>query len=236
MIELLESWKKRDSMVSDFFAECADVPELLNSSILVVRMHLQSAVRADHDLDRVMLLNLWRTMYDYQEDALYFILCRRFDAAFAMLRLAAELARDVARMGEDRANLEMWIRKDSERDKKHYKTTFRFNQQDPIEKFLHSQYKLFSQWGVHGHMTGDLAREPVGTTADGEFLRVGITNDSVLKNLGIWGLSFFAANQMCARHFERETRDAALPVALSEFEAEAGRLFVTLAQGERNAK
>jgi hypothetical protein len=232
--ELLKSWKWRDEKVEEFFNECKDLPDLLNSSVLIVRTYIQSTSQPDHSLERAMLVNFWRTVYDYQEDALFLILCERFDAAFAMMRLASELTRDLARMGEDPVNFKMWMNKESEKDKKHYKETFRFNMSDELEEFVFSQYKTFSRWGVHGHLTGDIARKPEGVTPCETYVKLEITEDSILQNIGIWGLSFLSVHQMCARVFESEIRRSQFPISLADFSVEAGNLFKVLLQRGKN--
>lgn len=236
MTELLQSWKWRDEKIAEFFNECEDVPELLNSSVLIARMYIQGTYRPDHSLQRAMLVNFWRTVYDYQEDALFLILCRRFDAAFAMMRLASELARDLARMSEDRVNFEMWMNKETERHTKHYKKTFRFDMTDTLEKYVYSQYKTFSEWGVHGHLTGDTARKPGGTTPCGNYVTLEISEDSILENIGIWGLSFLSVHQMCARVFDPEIQKSRFPANLADFSVEAGNLFKALVQRGKSKK
>jgi len=228
MSELLDSWRWKDTEVSSFFKECEDAPKLLNLSVKVVREHILAAQKPDHSLDRAMLINLWRTVYEYHEDGLYLILCRRFDAAFALMRLAAELIRDIARMAEDPAHFEMWMNKAEKKNSKEYRKVFKFRLEDKTEAFIYSQYKMFSEIGVHGHLTGEITRELSGKSSDGEFVELNIPRDAVSENIGIWGLSFLTGHQLCARIFKKEIEDFKLPVSLDNFSIEAGQAFRSL--------
>lgn len=65
-----------------------------------------------------MLPQLGHTAYDDREQSLFLLLYKQLDGAFAQLRTASDLARDIARMGEDRVNLETWMAKSTVHRKK----------------------------------------------------------------------------------------------------------------------
>ena len=60
---------------------------------------------------------LWKTMYDYIEQSLILLLKTRIDEGYALLRMAAELSRDIARIPEN-DNFILWKeRANSHQDK-----------------------------------------------------------------------------------------------------------------------
>jgi len=54
------------------------------------------------------IIMLWHTLWDYQVDSIFLILSMRLDQGYAALRMASELARDCARIGESERTFELW--------------------------------------------------------------------------------------------------------------------------------
>jgi hypothetical protein len=108
---------------------------------------------------RVMM---WQTMIQYQTEAFLLIVDGRLDEGLGLLRMAAELARDSSRMGNDEAKLTLWLDRSTRPEaRKPYRKTFRFSDTDPIERYVRQLYRLASESGIHGHATASAQLEVV---------------------------------------------------------------------------
>jgi len=202
MSEILEIWKTKDAGIRSFLKTYPQLLDMLNGLIVVAKVPISAAYDSDLTSEQAFLLQLWVAIYKYQEDSLFLIMSKRFDSGFALLRMAAELARDIVRMSEDNVNYEMWQKKNELNREECYKQTFRFNQKNQIERFVFKQYNLFSNWGVHGHLTAISQREHVGETDDGRFAQIAIPEEAVVRNIGLWMASYLPLHQMCQKVFE----------------------------------
>ena len=60
------------------------------------------------DLSSTQML-MWQTVLEYQMESFFLLICRRLDLGLAVLRMAAELARDIARIGGHHNRLDIWL-------------------------------------------------------------------------------------------------------------------------------
>ncbi|MBM4301568.1 MAG: hypothetical protein FJ121_08565 [Deltaproteobacteria bacterium] len=68
---------------------------------------------------------MWWTMLDYQMESLFLNINRQLEIALASLRMASEIARDIARIGNDETKLHIWLNKiNNTTIKKQYKKIF----------------------------------------------------------------------------------------------------------------
>ena len=146
--EIQTIWNEKDETVRALLNKYSDLPVVLTAMFTSVRMTINAALAIDLTREQCALLQLWRNLYKYQEDSLFLIMSQRLDAGFALLRMATELARDIARMNEDVVNYEMWHKKHKLNQEEFYKKTFRFNRKDPLEKLAYGFYNLFSNYSV----------------------------------------------------------------------------------------
>jgi hypothetical protein len=204
MSVIFDIWKSKDERVNSFLQNYPKIPELLNSIFETPRILISVAQKSDLSTEQTVLLQLWRTVYDYQEDSLFLLICRRFDAGFALLRMAAELARDIARMAEDSANYAMWQSKDKIKSEEYYRQTFRFDKKNPAEKFVWDQYNIFTNFGIHGHLTSVSHLEKVGETEDGEYALLSIPDAAVVRSIGLWMAAYLPVHQVCQSAFRKQ--------------------------------
>ncbi len=73
------------------------------SGAYLVSRGLVAAVAKDGALSTVGAhrLMMWQTVLEYQMESFFLLIDRRLDEGLALLRMAAELARDVARISDD---------------------------------------------------------------------------------------------------------------------------------------
>ena len=199
--EIQTIWNEKDETVRALLNKYSDLPVVLTAMFTSVRMTINAALAIDLTREQCALLQLWRNLYKYQEDSLFLIMSQRLDAGFALLRMATELARDIARMNEDVVNYEMWHKKHKLNQEEFYKKTFRFNRKDPLEKLAYGFYNLFSNWGVHGHLTGIAHMEKAGTTGDGDYVILAIPEDAIIRSIGLWMAAFLPLNKICQNVF-----------------------------------
>jgi hypothetical protein len=144
---------------------------------------------------------MWWTVLDYQMESFFLCINRQLDLALASLRMAAELTRDVARIGNDEAKLHMWLNRSDRATKQKYRRKFRFDDSDELEKYIHRLYDLASDFGVHGHNLRSVALEPVKFLENGKYVVLEVPDMEVFKSLEIWLAAFFPLQAVCSRCF-----------------------------------
>jgi hypothetical protein len=92
-----------------------------------------------------------QSIHEYHREAFLYCMRGRPVIAMALMRMACELARDVFRIVEDRARARLWLDR-SEAAQGLRRKTFRFDENDPLERMLKQAYQVFSEFGIHGHV------------------------------------------------------------------------------------
>lgn len=82
--------------------------------------------------------------YEYLEDSVCLLIAHRQDAAYALLRNAAETARTAARISESDDNFRRWLNHKTGKDDVLPKPTFKFNDDDIGEKIVHQTYTAWN--------------------------------------------------------------------------------------------
>jgi hypothetical protein len=145
-------------------------------------------------------LFLWQKVLHYQTQSLFLLLQSQLDAGFALLRLASELSRDVIRIADDEKILAIWLQRENKPNE--YKKRFKFIQNSPDEKAVHTVYKFASKFGVHGHQTDTMFSEIIGTIGgSSSLLTWGVSNYGVLDAVHTWMMSFLPMHHICAKSF-----------------------------------
>lgn len=147
---------------------------------------------------------LWQTVTNYQRQSLLLITAANTDAGFALLRLAAELARDVSVIADDDNRLNLWIDRRDRRQQREYRRLFRFNDGTNFGKLAHKTYDFCSDFGIHGHVSDFMNLEWIGhvRTKDGnQFLTGRVSDSGILSALQIWLPAFPALQFLCADTF-----------------------------------
>jgi len=144
---------------------------------------------------------LWRTMYDYIETSILLLIKTRIDEGYALLRMASELARDIARIAENQNNFNMWKNRASFHNKEEYKTVFRFNKSDSYEKRIFNLYNLASVYGVHSHQTRDMNLSHLGELVYSKLVRINVSERKMIDSLNLWLFSFFPLHIVAGKTF-----------------------------------
>lgn len=177
-----------------------------------VMMHLTKGTAEAH---RLMM---WQTVLEYQMQSFFLLIDRQLDEGIALLRMSAELARDINRIADDEARLDIWLERDcGPRQKKLYRASFRFADDDPTEAFVHKLYDLASTFGIHGHMLKSMAGKPTKISKDGTVVQLEVSDDDVYRTLEIWLTSFFALQTLSSTAF-RNGADAKVAKVMNLFD------------------
>ena len=117
-----------------------------------------------------------------------------------LLRLAAELSRDVVRIADSEKMLTIWLERENKPNE--YKKHFKFASHSPDEEAVHTVYKFASKFGVHGHVTDAMFSEVIGTIGkSGSMLSLGVSSYGVLDAIHMWTMSFLPMHHICAKTF-----------------------------------
>ncbi len=145
---------------------------------------------------------MWQTVLGYQAQSLFLIVDKCLDEGIALLRMSAELARDIARLAENDSLLQLWESREKGRtERKRYKTIFQFCITDKTEAYVYRLYGLSSGYGVHGHLTTAMHSIPTPSTSGVPVVFLEVPDESVYEAIGVWLCSFFPLQDMCARGF-----------------------------------
>jgi hypothetical protein len=189
--ELDALFNNKVSQIQEFRQKQEGVWVVVNGAYFISRS-LVSALVADNLLTPIAghRLMMWQTINSYLMESFFLLIDRRLDEGHALLRMAAEHARDLARIGDDQARLEIWQKhKDGHKEKRRYKETFKFDENDKLEKQIFKLYNLATNYGVHGHQTSNMYSDFRQT--NGTFVSLIVSDQGVYESLLIWLISFF---------------------------------------------
>jgi hypothetical protein len=186
-----------------FFERHPDLYPVLDGMLISARgLLMQTVEHLPADECSTSRYMLWRTLYDYTEQALLLIIKSRLDEGYALLRMASELARDIARLSESPHNYEMWKSKPKNHLKDDYKKAFKFKRDNITEKSVYDLYNFTSIYGVHGHQTRDAHMSHLGVVVHDRFVKFNVSESAVLQALIPWLAAFFSLHLMAAKSFE----------------------------------
>src|SRR5919109_3275416 len=164
---------------------------LIRSAVLLPELTIQETHRA----------MMWWTVLDYQMESFFLCINRQLGLALACLRMAAELTRDVARIGNDEAKMTIWLNRSDRAIQKQYRREFRFDDLDELEKYIHQLYDLASSFGIHGHTLRSGALSPVKNLENGKYVILDVSDVEVFKTLEIWLAAFYPLQAVFFRCF-----------------------------------
>ena len=198
----LDEWLSfEQETISKFKKRYPDLWQVFGDSINLARA-IPYVIGQQHGLTEIEMhrLLLWQKVLHYQTQSLFLLLKSQLDAGFALLRLAAELSRDVIRIADNEKMLVIWAERENKANE--YKKHFKFMQHFPDEEAVHMVYKFASKFGVHGHLTDTMFSEVIGELGkSGAMLSWGVSDYGVLDAVHMWMMSFFPMHQICARSF-----------------------------------
>ena len=224
----LSEFNKRSESVHRLLESNPELTKCIDVMFNYIDMFHTVLPHKDLSADKVFFLMLWLNIQSYHKDALFLILGKNIDAGFALLRLAAELARDIARMDEDVTNLEMWKNKNRKKiyKKDYYKDTFQFKTEDSLEKLVFKQYNHFSTLGVHHHLGLAIHGEVTQISEDRRIATIDISDEKIIGEVAQWILAYFPVNEMCMRVFNSEIND--MKDELGQISAEFAKIKIAI--------
>ncbi len=178
-----------------------DLWQVFGDSINLAR-HVPFVIGQQQRLTEIEMhrLFLWQKVLHYQTQSLFLLLQAQLDAGFALLRLAAELCRDVIRIADDEKMLAIWLRRETQPNE--YKKRFKFILNSSDEEAVHTIYKFASKFGVHGHQTDTMFSEIIGTIGESNsMLSFSVSNYGILDAVHMWMMSFLPMHNICAKTF-----------------------------------
>ncbi|RLC70157.1 MAG: hypothetical protein DRI81_19480 [Chloroflexi bacterium] len=187
--------------IREFTEEHPGVWDIIGSDINVIQM-TQLAVGHQPNLSMIEVhrLHMWQTVLNYQTQSVILILQHDLNTGLALLRMAAELSRDVHVIGSADARLSLWMEKNKKRHE--YRKTFRFNRSLPQAEIVFGVYNLCSSFGVHGHVSNSMYSELAGRAGkDGKFALLDVSEIGILESVGTWLMGFAPMHHLCAREF-----------------------------------
>lgn len=238
-----------NSLKDEFIGFSKEYPELwmMFNICHEVIQSIQLTITARYELSSVEVhrLMMWQTVFHYQTEALILILSRKLDAGYALIRLAAELSRDLSCIGDDQSLLKLWMdyRSPSKKSKitEHdYKNTFRFNTKTSAGAYVFRVYKLCSEFGVHGHFMESISSVPNNTVGSGteEIAILRITEKALLEAVQIWLDSFGPVQQLCLNTFLPRTAPDLTPAfqLFYDLQNDIGKISQSLSDWLKNAE
>jgi hypothetical protein len=144
---------------------------------------------------------MWWTMLEYQMEGFFLALDKRLDESYAMLRMASELARDIARIGDDEELHKLWLQRGRPEMKKRWSRISKFNDSDASEAMAHKVYDLSSVMGIHGHTTKTMAIRPRSARGGDKPVALDIPDVEIFKQIEIWLMAFFSLHDICVRTY-----------------------------------
>ena len=162
-------------------------------------------------------LFLWQKILHYQVQSLFLVVQHQLDAGYALLRLAAELSRDLACIADDEKMLSIWLARENKQNE--YKKHFKFSLDSPDGRVVYNVYKFASKFGVHGHLTDAIFSKVIGTIGkNNSMLSFGVSDYGVIEAVYMWMLLFLPIHYLCAKTF------------ISKYSTVRPDLFATLEQ------
>ncbi|WP_312975703.1 hypothetical protein [Stutzerimonas nitrititolerans] len=188
----------RNRTVQEFFDEHPDVMGVCDTLYFVGEaMPLLEAAGASRIPSSTWCNLLWQQAADYLSDAFFLFVEGRLDSGFALLRMAAELARDTAVLRSFPAREHLWRNREAMRNE--YRRAFRFDTNSPLGLAAQAVYKFGSQHGVHGHTTNFLHFVEDATVNPGRNLTsFKVSKIGILKGISFWMRSFAPVHGLCA--------------------------------------
>ena len=200
---LLKTADERHGCLHEFANVHQEIWELVESHILAARAICQACLNYSGAGEHTHWYNiLLFSCYEYLEDSVYLLIAHRQDAAYALLRNAAETARTAARISESDDNFRRWLNHKTGKDDVLPKPTFKFNDDDIGEKIVHQIYTACSKYGTHNHFTSMFYKSEETSTPDGKFRIFGSTDLDTLKGLQLWFPAVLPILLMASKGFQ----------------------------------
>lgn len=188
--------QRRNQFIADFQQNQPEVWSLADSlagTFLLPITHSQLCPGLD--VREIILTMLWHTLWDYQVEAFFLFISSRIDQGYAALRLAAELARDLARVAESEHNYDLWTDRLRKHASEEYRRIFRFNDKNnKLEKMARDVYNKGTNYGVRSQLSVEYYLEISAEAQD--LVVLNPSEIQVYEGLELW-LSSFASLQMC---------------------------------------
>jgi len=230
--------RSQNKWIREFSQNHPDVWGVIGSNINFAQM-LQSVIGQQPNLSMIEVHRhvMWQTVFDYQVQSIILILQHKLDAGLALLRMAAELSRDVYSIGNNQTKLDLWMEKNDKN--REYRDSFKFDQTLPQAKMVFDIYKLCSAFGVHGHVSNNMNSRLIGRAGrDDELALLDVSDIGILDSVGTWLMGFAPMHHLCAKEFllSRLPNMPEVFTLMQEFETSSTELAKSFDDSLKNLK
>ncbi|HUU17010.1 MAG TPA: hypothetical protein VMW72_07670 [Sedimentisphaerales bacterium] len=177
----------RHQHVKDFCEKNIELNEFLNLCLNVSWAITSKIIESNKENKELLWPSLMlQTLHGYFRNSLIFLMSNSLDEGMAILRMAAELTRDIKCIFENPNLSDLWLKRDDDDLKRaSYRKKFKFT--NSVEgKAAFKAYKLICKFGVHGHLTSQIACKPESTLLNDEYVVLKVTDEGVFQNIRIW--------------------------------------------------
>ena len=184
-VSLESEWKNASDCISNFKKNFPDVWYVLDTGYLVITsIHvswLECTGEKPYPSEFYLMLNRIRK---YHWSSVFLILQKDIDAGFALLRMMAELTRDIYAIAHKPELIAVW--RNREEDFRNYRNNFKFDKSHTPSCMVMDIYKIFSRYGVHGHMSTALHSKIKRPKNEDTFAYFEVEVKGVLDALALW--------------------------------------------------
>jgi hypothetical protein len=195
--EILE--EEREAMRT-FATRDPEVWSYVSDASRVVQELWSTAAEID-DLTKAESLRIfmWQMLSKYQLQSFRFIVLREIDAAFTLLRNAAELARVIAYIGDDPSRAATWLKSKAGEAQR---LNSKFDKTDPLQACVAKLYDMTCKWGTHGHDSALRWGELTGLVGKGFHVSVvAVSAEGVDRAIRLWLTAFYPMQMLCLKPF-----------------------------------
>ena len=183
---------ERKSTIENFLSDYPQLLEIVEGNLFVGKGYVSAVSQSAHHKIPTQLLLMIQRQHGYYENSAILLLQGQLDEALALLRMAAELSRDLLVLSKNVTLIPLWLNREKEYSK--YRKKFKFDNRHAPNSYAQKLYKLTSKFGVHGHNTTLCHSDTFSHVSinNEKFVELSISNNGIASSLTIWFAAFFA--------------------------------------------
>lgn len=201
---LVRLFSRHMEHIHDFIENQPEVWTVIDASYLSAETLIKTfATKGELDRVGVHKLMLWQTILGYQANSAMLLIGGALDEGQALLRMAIETTRDVARIGRSNERLQLWLDSRGGNDEKaleQFRKKFVFHTAKRWEGFLYKTYNFLSGYGVHGHFLTSGECTPIQQNPD-KTVSLDVPAHAVYERLEMWLRLFYPIHELCIQTF-----------------------------------
>ena len=186
--------------VAAFYADEPALADLIDESLTATwhpTVAFAQVVTDGHA--HVWLGQMLQTLHSYFRNSALLLVTHSFDEGFSLLRMAAELSRDISCVAANPALITVWLRRrDSDEAQRVYRKAFRFDTASSEGRNAFAAYEFACGYGTHGHLTTLFSGRPTATGYSGMVSLTPTTKEAV-DTLRVWLSTLFSLYEVSLR-------------------------------------